>query len=259
MTLRNCMRVGTLFVLSALYPRRMPSILMYHSIRDANWPFHTVKPAAFERQLAYLAKIGCRFISMDDVAACFRGSKALPKKAICVTFDDGYRDNLDRAVPVLERFGAPATIYVASRYVETGTTELGLPICSAAEIAKLSAHPLVTIGAHTHSHPRLSKLNAGAAEWEITHGRARLEQWIGKRVLHFAYPKGDFSAETVELVRSAGFASAVTTSPQYIDASSDPMRIGRIPVDAGLPFPLFRSCNREAITVYTQWRRWLLT
>jgi peptidoglycan/xylan/chitin deacetylase (PgdA/CDA1 family) len=252
MTPRNLIRFAALAGLCALFPRRVPTVLMYHSIHDATWPFFTVKPATFERQLTHLVESGCRFVSMDEVTAHVRGSKSLPANAVCLTFDDGYRDNLECALPLLERFSAPATIFVASGYVESGVTEQGLPICSTAEIAELAAHPLVTIGAHTHSHPRLSRLSAAAVQHEISYGRARLEEWAGKPVLHFAYPKGDFNAETVEIVRAAGFASAVTVRPQHINAGRDAMRIGRVPVDAGLPFPFFWACNREATTVYTR-------
>ena len=60
-----------------------------------------------------------------------------------MTFDDGYRDNLEAALPILERYSAPAAIYVASGYVESGTGASGLPVCNAGEIARLGHHPQI--------------------------------------------------------------------------------------------------------------------
>jgi peptidoglycan/xylan/chitin deacetylase (PgdA/CDA1 family) len=101
------------------------------------------------------------------------------------------------------------------------------------ELIELAQSKCVDIGGHTMSHPVLSTLSAEAQYGEIIGGRQRLESIIGRRVSTFAYPYGasqDFTDETAEIVREAGFQSACTTIPGSIEAGDDQFRLRRCPV-----------------------------
>jgi peptidoglycan/xylan/chitin deacetylase (PgdA/CDA1 family) len=101
------------------------------------------------------------------------------------------------------------------------------------ELTELAQSGCVDIGGHTMSHPVLSTLPAEAQYGEIVGGRQRLESIIGCRIRTFAYPYGasqDFTDETAEIVREAGFQSACTTIPGSIEAGDDPFRLRRCPV-----------------------------
>ncbi len=97
------------------------TILMYHSIAaeaDALWidPRNRLPPAAFRRQMAFLARHR-RVVSMDELASSIRAGVSLPRGCVVITLDDGYRDALTEAAPILAEYGLPATLYLATGYV----------------------------------------------------------------------------------------------------------------------------------------------
>lgn len=248
--MRRFMRYAGLWGLAHIYWKPVPSVLMYHSISTLNRAFFSVSPARFRQHLRLLREHGCEFVEMDAIAAWYAGKRELPRKVVCLTFDDGYRDNLTDALPLLEAFQCPATLYVTTNFVRDGSNHQGLPICSLDEIRRLSEHPLLTIGGHTASHPKLAGLPDDEVWLEITEGKRDLEAWIQQPVWHFAYPHGSYSASVIEQVRRAGFRTAVTTEPQHAGMHRNPYRIGRVSVEEALPLKLFSVNCLEAYTVY---------
>ncbi len=124
---------------------------------------------------------------------------------VCVTFDDGYRDNLEHAIPTMRELGIPATIFIPSAILD-GTARLYWyetqpPVLSWSEIAEISREPLFTIGAHTRTHPALPQLSDDAAWTEIAESKRDVEQRIDQPVTSFAYPAGIYGERDVELVR----------------------------------------------------------
>lgn len=104
---------------------------------------------------------------------------------------------------------------------------------TATELSELAQSGCIDIGGHTMTHPVLSALSADAQYAEVVGGRQRLESLIGRRVLAFAYPYGtaqDFTEETAEIVRAAGFHAACTTIPGSIESGDDPFRLRRCPI-----------------------------
>lgn len=98
------------------------------------------------------------------------------------------------------------------------------------DLLRLGAGGLVEIGAHTVTHPALTRLPAEAQRVEIEQCTTSLEEMVGRRPTSFAYPFGDFSEETEALVRAAGFRDAVTTAAATLGSSPDPMRLPRVQV-----------------------------
>lgn len=99
-------------------------ILMYHSVagpRDADWidPRNRITPELFERQMAFLARHRA-VVSLDAVLAAHASGQSLPAGSVVLTFDDGYRDNLEVAAPILERLGFPALLYLPTGLVDRG-------------------------------------------------------------------------------------------------------------------------------------------
>jgi peptidoglycan/xylan/chitin deacetylase (PgdA/CDA1 family) len=135
--------------------------------------------------------------------------------SITITFDDGFTNNLTAAASLMQQAGIRAINYlVADRIGQTSDWEAreggeADPLMNESQIRDWLAAGH-WIGAHTCTHPRLSRLSRDRAREEITAGRKKLEDRFGISVEHFAYPYGDYDESTVELVREAGFKTACT-------------------------------------------------
>jgi peptidoglycan/xylan/chitin deacetylase (PgdA/CDA1 family) len=187
-------------------------ILCYHKIapppKRARIKGLYLEPKLFLRQMSEITQAGLTssFLGCSDVSK---------KETITITFDDGFVSNLIEAVPLMKKVGVQAINYlVADRLGQTSDWEAR----EGGEADSLMDESQVRewlaaghqIGAHTCTHPRLSQLSDAQANEEISASRKKLEDRFGLPVEHFAYPYGDYNERTVELVRQAGFGTAVT-------------------------------------------------
>ena len=187
-------------------------ILCYHKIAPpmtgARIKGLYLEPKLFLRQMSEITQAGLTssFLGCSDVSK---------NETITITFDDGFVSNLIEAVPLMKKVGVQAINYlVADRLGQTSDWEAreggeADPLMDESQVREWLAagHQ---IGAHTCTHPRLSQLSDAQANEEISASRKKLEDRFGLPVEHFAYPYGDYNERTVELVRQAGFETAVT-------------------------------------------------
>jgi len=196
-------------------------ILMYHQIGERvspGTPFRglVVRPTAFRRQMAFMHLLGYRGLSMGALLPYLEGKAT--GKVFGITFDDGYRNNLELALPVLQRYGFSATCYAVSGMLgQTNAWDIPqgvpqVPLMSAQELKEWTDRGQ-EVGSHTCDHMNLPQLDAGAQRYQVTQSRMDLENGLANQegVRHFCYPYGAFDPETVELVRQAGYQSATTT------------------------------------------------
>jgi peptidoglycan/xylan/chitin deacetylase (PgdA/CDA1 family) len=212
---------------------------MYHSIdtrcADAyrRW---TVPPAIFARHMALLADGGHVPITVSQLIA-LREEATLPPRTVVITFDDGLRDFLTGAMPILQRHGFAATLYVVSGCVGQASTWLasvgegGRAMLGWDELRAIAASG-IEIGGHTHRHPQLDVLAPAAAREEIRRCRIVLEDGIGQPVRSFAYPHGYASATTQRLVREAGFTSACRVRHALSSINENRFALSRIVMTA---------------------------
>ena len=145
-------------------------ILMYHSIDDRPDHFNSVAPDTFARQMSYLSAQKLNVFQLSELVR--RLCEKLPLRgSVVITFDDGYRNNLTNALPVLRQHGFPATIFVVTDLIDK-TDENGLERLSRQELQALEASGLVDIEPHTKTHPRLAGIDTDIARGEI--GRAHV-------------------------------------------------------------------------------------
>lgn len=175
---------------------------------------YEITPTRLEELLAQYRQEGYRFVSIDEVCE-MQQSKHYPSQPfVCVTLDDGYLDNITEALPVLRKYDCPFTIFVTVGLIE-GTAQCwwyqseNVTFLSQVQLCQLATEPLCTIGAHTLTHPYLSRLSADDKHKEIVGSKQRIEEIIHSPVLHFAYPLGDLDDECLDIVREAGFHTAV--------------------------------------------------
>ena len=231
------------FVPKPMLPRSSASILMYHSISDHGDHFSTIPPEAFKKQMMYFAKKKYPMISLVELVRRLRAGEPLGG-SVALTFDDGYRDNYATVFPLLQRYGIPATIFVTTNFIGTPG------YCSAEELREMHVSGLINIESHTLTHSKLANLSRADVARELRESRRVLESILGATSMIFSYPYGDFSKETVSVVREVGFMGAVTVSEGTVDSIADPLLLPRNAIDSSTSFSQFRGKISRAIDWY---------
>ncbi len=308
-------------------------VLLYHRVHDPSFDplLLSVFPQNFDAHLAHLRR-RYAVLSLEELRAALRKG-SVPRRAVAVTFDDGYADNLTNARPILERHQVPATVFVTTGYTGAGREfwwdELGRilflaprlparlvltvsgstrewtvgsasfmtveqrlgdrnwsilrpdnptelhrayreiqPLLSLAssddrdralidlhaqtrgsapdpsdepdpnnlpmardEVRALVRGGLISVGAHTITHPVLSTMTAEAAAHEIRQSKEDLQEMLGSPVVSFAYPygyRGAYTPQNVAGVRAAGLVDAYSNFGGVVRASADTYELNRI-------------------------------
>lgn len=215
-------------------------ILMYHMISDADHPLikrYALSPAKFRRQMEFLKRRRYTAISLNDIHRYFPGytTNGFPEKSVAITFDDGYMDNYENALPVLKEFNYPATIFIVSGLV--GKTNKWMmsenyperPLMGWREIEEVKKNG-ITIGSHTMNHPRLSHLKFHDAKKEVEDSKRYLEDRLGVAIDHFAYPYGDMNESIIDMVREAGYKTACSTRSGFNSENVNLFQLRRIEI-----------------------------
>lgn len=209
-------------------------ILCYHAVSD-DWPSElAVPPGRLEAQLRRLLRRGYRPMTLSEALELGGG------RALVVTFDDAYRSVFTRALPVLERLEAPATVFVPTAYVaearpmrwsslaEWGDTPFaGELACMAWEELRALAERGWEIGSHTSSHPDLTSLSDEELERELVTSRKTCEEQVRRPCRALAYPFGAHDRRTMSAARGAGYDCAVILDDEVA------IRPGRLPRSGG--------------------------
>lgn len=170
-------------------PRRGLCALMYHHIgtlenpQDEQFPF-TITPQMFEKQLLFLKQNGYTVASEADILHARQTGHTHVEKPVLLTFDDGYADNYTALFPLLQKYQAPALIFLVTQRVGT-PGYLTWP-----QIKQMQASGLVAFGSHTCTHRRLRSLSDEEIVKEITQSKQILEEKLGVPVVSFCYPYG---------------------------------------------------------------------
>jgi peptidoglycan/xylan/chitin deacetylase (PgdA/CDA1 family) len=186
--------------------------------------------------MEHLARRG-RVISYDAALDVLRAGPAPAHDLYVLTFDDGYRDFYTRAFPLLAELRLPATLFVATQFVDEGVPCVmsrppappPLPV-TWSMLREMHASGLVTIAAHTHTHPELPGLGAARVLDELVRPRALIEERTGVAVRHFAYPRAVWDASVEAQVRSVYASAAIAGWRKTTVAEFDPYRIRRLPI-----------------------------
>ncbi len=238
-------------------------VLMYHRvIKTTNYDQLTVNPDVFEAQMRYLSQY-CNVVSLDTAAKDLYLNKKNSRNVV-VTFDDGYLDNLEYALPILQKYNIPATIFVTTDFCNQDKSHpryrnenkrLHLDWGEVCELNKLDN---ITIGSHTLSHPFLSRLNTIDVKKEIFKSKEIIESKLSSEVKHFCYPSGDFGSREVALINEAGYETAVTVSPGKNRCHISKFELNRTEVtnkDADMEFFLKLNGSFDLIHQVLHWER----
>lgn len=202
-----------------LRPSRRVVGLCYHSVHP-NKSLASATPQLFEEHLRWLSE-HCECVSFSNILA-----KRLPESnrpIVSVTFDDGYADNHEHALPLLKKWSVPATFFVTVGLLEqddaTVQRLMQLRQTGFDEIRPLSWQQVeellqegMEIGSHTYSHPNLARLDPPNLQLELRRPKERLEERLGSEIMTMAYPFGKpgrhVNELVMEMVEEAGYEKA---------------------------------------------------
>lgn len=202
-------------------------ILLYHHVGGPRAGRFNVTPAQFAEQLKWLRDQGYRSVSIDDIAAALQGGPPLPPKPIAITFDDGWRNQYDFALPLLSEFGFKATFFVVSGWVGRGST-----LMTWKEIRDLRARGH-WIGSHSVTHGAATKQADNVLAYEVIQSRNAISRELGGPPTAYAYPLGSLDGRAEALVRAAGFVAAVGVPANPLQREAQLYRLNRIEVRGG--------------------------
>ena len=248
------MRLDRLLTLAMFHPlvrfnvrnrrERLP-VLMYHGISpdpDTRAPyFQTLThPEVFAEQIEFLRNAGYTGVTLSEGLGRLQAvrTSTSSRPAVAITFDDGFRDFLTEAVPVLRRHGFRATMYLPTAFIGHTRQRFKERECLTwAEIKGLHAEGF-EFGSHTVSHPRLVDLDWSVIRAELTESRRSIEEQLGAPVTAFAYPYAFpqtsemFVSQFGRLLKETGYRSCVTTMIGRVRAHDDRLHLRRLPVNS---------------------------
>lgn len=214
-----------------------PVVLMYHSVGSSGWEF-SVTPEMFDRQLAYLRKNGFKFLTAEELHETIAGMNALPGRSVLLTFDDGYRDFMTEALPILNKYKAPAVLFVhTNRSSERLRNEL--PLLNWMELKVLAED--FEIGSHSHSHPDLKALSPDELDGEFDKSEQVFVQELGYKPDILSYPGGRFNMNIAEGLRRRGYKLAFTINPGSVRKNSERLALPRFGLSLDTSFAEFKA------------------
>lgn len=227
-------------------------ILMYHYIRvnpnprDAAGKVLSVTPDNFATQMQWAHDHGFRSISLGDLYTAIAEGRKLDRKTMALTFDDGYDDFYTAAWPILKKNGFEATAYIVGGFV-------GRPgYMTWEQVVELDAAG-IDIGAHSLTHPDLTKETAAVVQAQIAGSKSMIEEHLGHPVLDFCYPSGRFNAAVVNQVRQAGFRDATSTVPGVFESIATADYWPRVRVEGADTLATFTNKLASGVTTYEKY------
>ncbi|HET7433756.1 MAG TPA: polysaccharide deacetylase family protein [Thermoanaerobaculia bacterium] len=224
--------------------RPVATVLCYHIVESPADPRMEVSRETFRQHLRYLEMTGYNIIPLRHLYEYVSGKRAsIPKNAVVITIDDGWRSTYTEAFPELKKRNFPFTVFIYPNII--GNTANALTWKQIREMSNAGGD----MESHSLSHPYLSrKRHRGLddttyAQWlahEMAESKRRLEKETGKTVQFLAYPYGDYDQGVADAAEAAGYTAALTCEFGRVKAGSDPFRMKRVVIDKRMDFAAFR-------------------
>jgi peptidoglycan/xylan/chitin deacetylase (PgdA/CDA1 family) len=220
------------------------TVLCYHIVESPQDPRMEISRETFAQQMRYLEMTGYTVIPLRDLYDFVSGKRqSLPKNAVVITIDDGWRSTYTQVFPEMKKKKFPFTVFIYPKII--GQTAYALTWKQVKEMADAG----VDIQSHSYSHPFLTRRrhesldDRAYAEWlqrELVDSKKVLERETGKNVTFLAYPYGDFDHRLAAAVARAGYDAALTCEFGRVRKGSDPLRMKRVVIDKKMDFASFR-------------------
>ena len=206
-------------------------ILTFHDL-DERPSVISIVPGVFQRSMKKLHESGYRTITLMDAVKCLSQGNPFPNRSFVVTFDDGYQSVYDEAFPVLHSYGMSATIFLSVGKDRAATPDSRLPAIDGRsmlnwrEIKEMNMER-ITFGAHTLTHPDLTRLPLDRVEAEICGSKTIIEDALSTQVSSFAYPYGRYNRRCRDIVQQY-FACACSDKLGLVTTDSDLYALERV-------------------------------
>lgn len=236
------------------------AFLCYHSIAPAGPRYLTIAPELFERQLAELRRRGFRGGDLAELDALDAGRPS--GRAAFITFDDGFLDNFETALPLLVEYGFPAFVFVLPPLLDDGGAfewpEMRADLARHADTMRSVTWPMLErmkegrfeVGSHTLTHPHLPDLGDEELREQLWQSRAEIVERLGSCDT-LAYPFGEWSPRVAAAAAECGYRFAFTLPTVAGQRQATPLSIPRVNVD-------YRDGERRFAAKLSPWGRRLL-
>ena len=185
-------------------------IIAYHYVevvtdkRDFLREGLSITPYTFEGQIKLIQQRGYQPIFVKEIPAILSNTANRQNKYIALTFDDGYRDFYTDVFPIIKKYNVKATAYLVPNFLG------GSNYMTSQQVQEIVDSGLVEIGAHTLNHAYLTSINPAVADAEISESKKVLEKMFNTKVFSFSYPSGQYNDSVINMVKNAGYTSAVS-------------------------------------------------
>jgi peptidoglycan/xylan/chitin deacetylase (PgdA/CDA1 family) len=206
---------------------RRSVVLCYHGIIDS-------LSDSFRRQMAMVSH---RTVGLEGLGSPPRRLFSSP--SVIVTFDDAFENLLYNALPVLEEFNLPASVYVVTGYMGRHPEWLrgsehpdeNKRLMDQEQVKHLASHRLLQIGSHTHTHQQLSNMSEDGTRRELLDSKSILEGIVGCDVDVLAYPHGSHNKSTSRIAKQCGFSKVLTLDERLMEMGEVNTEIGRFSME----------------------------
>ena len=178
-------------------------VLAYHSISSKEGYPCSVSSKAFESHLVHIKKF-YNVVPVGDIITRIKSGGIFEDVLIALTFDDGFKDNYDTALPLLAKYNIPATIFISTDIIQKNYKSF----LSWDNIKEMSKNNLISFGSHGCIHAALTSLEKNDIEYELIFSKDEIESKIDKKVDLFAYPYGMVNSGIAEMVKESGYRAA---------------------------------------------------
>lgn len=212
-------------------------ILLYHEVvAEEPQEVHAVSVDQFTEQMAWLHRAGYQVVGLGDWLSARAGiGPVLPRKAVAITFDDGYLDSYTNALPILLEHGFQATVFLVTRLMGQSSKwregQLALaPMLTWEQVVEMAGQG-IHFGSHTATHPDLTRLDDRSVLEELCRSREQIEQALGRPATTLAYPSNRFTRQTKMLAQQSGYQAACACPTGYVgQAGADSFELRRITI-----------------------------
>lgn len=201
-------------------------VIMYHRVNPSGTERgDTVSPERFRQQMEFLRKYNYQVIPLEELVRGIKDGKRFPRNTVVITFDDGYEDNFTHALPILQEYRYPSTLFICPDFI--GKVREGHAFLSWEQL-EIMKNAGMSLQSHTMTHAYLPDLDLDDARYEIEESKRILEEELNVPIEYFAYPIGGFTPDTKELIKKAGYKAAFTTNRGHDRFDKDIYEINRI-------------------------------